>query len=371
MLFFCQLGEEWQPSRVHVSTNTLQFLKESMERVAPLDRSSTQLRMTVYQTVYSDLMKLADIDPALSPAAHFAASYTECMLLFSKILSTRNWLTPSSLSMQQSGALKSNVDRLLKTTFRLRHAFTNLSPTEEASIRNLRVRTLALQLVYVVHGSTGSALGLCDNFLEHTEALHRYLTDEKLSPDSFLEAVFEELSMLEEPRPGAVARILQPLLLSHPVPALSPIIDPAQVHMCSAEINEPQADSETIYKLTAGLVVGVPLDAEISHIPDPSTLRIRVAYPDHSTHLVVPRKNHLRLVSPGTYRLLTKVLVSAQVSWSEACHVGISLVLDLSDQEVLAARRHSLAKADDSATIIQLGKPVKVLVWPKPVRKGI
>lgn len=342
-----------------------------MEKVACLDRSSIKLRLTVYQTVHSDLVKLADIDPALSPAAHFAALYTHCMLLFSKILSTRNWLTPSSLSMQQSGALKSNVDQLLKNTFRLRHAFTNLSPAEEASIRNLRVRTLALQLVYVVHGSTGSALGLCDNFLEHTEALHRYLTDEKLSADSFLEAVFEELSQLEEPRPGAVARILQPLLLTHPVPALAPIINPAQVRMCSAEIIEPQPDSEAIHKLSAGLVVGVPLDAEISHIPDPSTLRIRVAYPDHSTHLVVPPKSHLRLVGPGTYRLLTTVLVSASVSWSEACQVGLSLVLDLSDQEVLAARRHSIVKADDSATIIQLVKPVKVLVWPKTIRKGI
>ncbi|XP_037801063.1 integrator complex subunit 4-like [Penaeus monodon] len=366
-----KLGEDWQPTGEAVATNTLRFLRESMEKVANLERSSTQMRLTIYQIVHSDLVKLADIDPELSPAAHFAALYTQCMWLFNKILSTRNWLTPSSLSVQQSGALKSNVDQLLRNTFRLRHAFTNLSPQAEASIRNLRVRTLALQLVYVVHGSTGSALGLCDNFLEHTEALHRYLTDEKLSGDSFLETVFEELSQLEEPRPGAVARILQPLLISHPVPALSPITNPREIRMCSAEILEPQPDSEVIYKLSAGLVVGVPLDAEVSHIPNPSTLRIRVAYPDHSTHLVVPPKSHLRKVGPGTYRLLTTVLVSAQVSWSEACQVGLSLVLDLSDQEVLAARRHSVAKADDSATTIQLVKPVKVLVWPKVIRKGV
>ncbi|CAL4092512.1 unnamed protein product, partial [Meganyctiphanes norvegica] len=254
--------------------------------------------------------------------------------------------------------------------YRLRHAFTNLGPNEEACIRNLRVRTLALQLVYVVHGSTGSALGLCNNFLEHTEALHRYLTEEKLSGDSFLEAVFDELSQVEEPRPGAVARILKPLLLSHPVPALQAINNPEQVRMCSAEILEPQSDSEVIHKLSSGLVVGVALDAEVHHIPDPSTLRIRVAYPDHSTHLVVPPRAHLRNVGPGNYRLLTNLLVHAQV-WSEACHVGISLVLDLSDQEVLATRRHSTAKTDDSATTIQLGEPVKVLVWPKAIKKGI
>lgn len=74
-----------------------------------------------------------------------------------------------------------------------------------------------------------------------------YLTDEKLNADSFLEVVFAELSQLEEPWPGAVAWILQPLLLSHPVPTLALITNPVQVHVCSAEIIEPQPDSETIH----------------------------------------------------------------------------------------------------------------------------
>ncbi|XP_076056022.1 integrator complex subunit 4 [Oratosquilla oratoria] len=365
-----KLGEEGLSKKKVVSTNTAHFLTESLEKLSTLERASTQMKLTIYRTVHSDLIKLADIDPNLSPAANFAAQYTHCMLLFCKILSTRNWLTPSSLSAQQSGALKMTVDQLLRDTFRLKHAFTNLSPTEEASVRNLRVRTLALQLVYVVHGSTGSALSLCDNFLEHTEALHKYLTQEKLSADSFLEAVFEELSQIEEPRPGAVARILKPLLISHAAPALKPITNPAQIRMCSAEILEPQADSEVIYKLSAGLVVGVALDCEVSHIPDLSTLRVRVSYPDHSTHLIVPNSNDLREVGDGMYRLLTTVLLSAQV-WSEACQVGLSLVLDLSDQEVLATRRHSTSKVDDSTTTIQLCPPVKVLVWPKPIKKGI
>ncbi|KAK7078719.1 Integrator complex subunit 4 [Halocaridina rubra] len=366
-----KLAGEGKPATEPVKTNTLRFLRASLERVALSEQKSMQLRLAIYETAYCDMMKLGDIDPSLSAGAQFAALYTQCMLLFNKIMSTRNWLTPSTLSQQQSGALKSHVDQLLRNTFRLRHAFTNLSSNEEASIRNLRLRTLALQLVYVVHGSTGSALGLCDNFLEHTEAMYRFLTEEKLKADSFLEAVFEELSHLEEPRPGAVARILQPLLLSSPVPALSPISNPEQIRMCSAEICEPQGDSETIHKITAGLVVGIPFDAEIWHIPDPSTLRIKVAYPDQSTHLIIPQKGHLRSVEPpGVYRLLTTVLLSAQMSWSEAMQVGISLVLDLSDQEVLSARRHSTAKADDSATI-QIVQPVKVFLWPKPVRKGI
>ena len=365
-----QLGEKGGKQKEVVHTNTAKFLKESLEKLSHLERSSTQLRQTIYTTVHSDLVKLADIDPALSPAANFAALYTQCMLLFTKILATRNWLTPSSLSIQQSGALKTSVDQLLRNTLRLRHAFTNLSAAEEASVRSLRVRTLALQLVYVVHGSTGSALGLCDNFLEHTETLHRYLMQEQLSPDTFLDALFGELGQLEEPRPGAVARILKPLLLAHPVPPLAPFNNPASMHMCWAEILEPQVDSEVVHKLSAGLIVGVGLDAEVWHIPDPGSLRIRVTYPDHSTHLIVPCSGDLRNGGDGCYRLLTTVLISAQV-WSEACQVGISLVLDLSELEALGGRRHFASKTDDSATIIQLCQPVKVLVWPKQIKKGI
>ncbi|XP_037801062.1 uncharacterized protein LOC119596034 [Penaeus monodon] len=74
-----KLGEDWQPTGEAVATNTLRFLRESMEKVANLERSSTQMRLTIYQIVHSDLVKLADIDPELSPAAHFAALYTQCM----------------------------------------------------------------------------------------------------------------------------------------------------------------------------------------------------------------------------------------------------------------------------------------------------
>ena len=130
-----------------------------------------------HATLHSDLLKLASIDPELSAAANFAALYTRCTSLFLKVLGTRNLLgSPSvggSSRRQASGALRASVEQLGRHTFRLRHAFTRLGPDAGAATRSMRVRTLALQLLYVVHGSTGSALPLCDNFLEQTEATHR------------------------------------------------------------------------------------------------------------------------------------------------------------------------------------------------------
>lgn len=362
--------KESETNKEVVKTNTATFLSESLEKVSRLELSSTQFRLTIYSTVHSDLEKLADIDPNIAPASTMSALYIQSMYLFTKILSTRNWLTPSLLSLQQSGALKSNVDQLLRNTLKLKYAFSNLTSAEKIAIRSLRVRVLALQLVYVVHGSTGSALGLCDNFLEHTESFHKYLSENNIQPDAFLNAITQELSQLEEPRPGAVARILQPHLLTHQIIPLFPFSTPSHVKMAWAEILEPASDSECVYKLGSGLVVGVQLDAELWHIPDLNCLRIRVTYPDHLSHLMIPNSNDIRVGEAGCLRLLTTVLISAQV-WSEACQVGISLVLDLSEQETLGGRRHSYARSDEGATTVQLCQPVKVLVWPKQIRKGI
>ena len=78
-------------------------------------------------------------------------------------------------------------------------------------------------------------------------------------------------------------------------------------------IYEPSGDSDNPLKFTAGLILGVPLDCEVSNITNMSALRIRVSYPDMRSHLIIPRPDDLRLVSDGTYRLLTTVCISHQV----------------------------------------------------------
>ena len=57
--------------------------------------------------------------------------------------------------------------------------------------------------------------------------------------------------------------------------------------------------------------------------------------------------------------------------WSEACEVGISLVLDLLEQESVALRRHSALRLQEDANVGALCAPRKVLVWPKQIRRGI
>ena len=157
----------------------------------------------------------------------------------------------------------------------------------------------------------------------------------------------------------------------------------------SAEILEPTGESDNPLKFLAGFVLGIPLDAEIRGLIRSDYLRVRIKYPDQQTQLSVPKESHLKIcnafqtenatldnydgpfsvVKPCLRKLRTTVLISHQV-WTEACYVEISLVLDVTDPEVPSVLKRWRGFSED-AFIIELCKPVRVLVSPKPVKRGL
>ena len=148
---------------------------------------------------------------------------------------------------------------------------------------------------------------------------------------------------------------------------------------------EPTGESDNPLKFLAGFVLGIPMDAEIHGLVRTDYLRVRVKYPDQQTQLTIPQESHLKLFNafeseasseghPASsnaveHRLRTNVLVSHQV-WTESCHVEVSLVLDVTDPEVPTALKRWRGFSED-AFIVELCKPVRVLVSPKPVKRGI
>lgn len=65
-------------------------------------------------------------------------------------------------------------------------------------------------------------------------------------------------------------------------------------------------------------------------------------------------------------RLLTSVLISHQV-WTEACNVEISIALAIPEADV--GKRKS--NVNNSPTLLDLCKPIKVSVAPKPVKRTL
>lgn len=64
--------------------------------------------------------------------------------------------------------------------------------------------------------------------------------------------------------------------------------------MSKAVIIEPTGQTDTALKFTAGLVMAVPLEAELTNLVDPSRLRLKVKYPDQRTQVMVPRTADLK-----------------------------------------------------------------------------
>lgn len=93
--------------------------------------------------------------------------------------------------------------------------------------------------------------------------------------------------------------------------------------MCRAVLSMPSASADSALKFTAGLVMGIPLDAELCSLRNTNTLRLKVKYPDQQTQLIVPRKADLRLLNPESTGLWTNIFL--MYSWVQSRSFGHTL----------------------------------------------
>ncbi|GAB6020124.1 hypothetical protein CHUAL_002853 [Chamberlinius hualienensis] len=295
-----------------VLSQTTEFLQNVLERVAKAEMQTTSTRQLLQEAAIQDLDRIAQIEPNLAATANCASLYIKCQCYFAKILHNKNWCNSSVLALQGNTFVKNAVEQLSQTSFKLAHMFNGFNSSELAMILQMRLKVFALHLVYIVRGSNSSALALCEYFLSQVEKLQKFLWTNNLNPDSFVDAVFCEMGQLEDPKPGMVARILQPLLQSYRSPPLRLI---SQIHQAKATIYEPTGESDTPLKFTSGLVLGVNLDAEIENVEDLKTVRIKVKYPDQQTQLILIRLSDFRPIEERRCRLMTTALLSHNL-WS-------------------------------------------------------
>nr|CAD7395237.1 unnamed protein product [Timema cristinae] len=352
-----------------LSTGSAQYLSAILARIETAPSSC--VRRELMEACRHDLSRLATIDRAIPGALQFSALYISSQLLMIDILSNKLWSNPSALASQQGNVVKNCISQLLSQCLKLQHLYVGLNTEDLSCVKQFKLKALALQLVYIVRGSNFSALALCEHFLETVEDTQRYLSEHEVQPEAFTSSLFKELGLLEDTKPGPVARCLLPLLqVSTPAPLPHTNIE---IRSSMAVISEPTGDLETALKFTAGLVLGVHCDALLHNIQDISTLRIKVKYPDQQTHLLVPRPTDLRPLEPLNHRLLTTILLSHHV-WTEACIVEVSLALDVARAESGLAGRKVLSSGSmrsDDPWVLDLCRPVKVLVSPKPIKRGI
>ncbi|XP_041974332.1 integrator complex subunit 4 [Aricia agestis] len=312
---------------------------------------STNVRLKMLQSAEEQLNKLSEMEPLVAGAANFTALLARCVLALHAALHDATPLPAHA------------VQQLTTDCLRLQHQFSGVSEQEAACVWQVALRVCGARLLAA--DTPPAALAAAAALTHHAEVLDRLLMAAGAEPDPFTIAVFQQLSVGEHAAPAALARALHPLLLAAPLPQVpAPNL---KIRMCSASIIEPATDNDTVLRFCAGLVTGVALEAEVWRVRDPSALRVRVAYPDRRVHARAPPRDHLRPLDHGStnddgtqnVRLLTKVLISHGV-WTEPCGVDISVCLAVEE-----------GGGRETAQLVELCRPVRVTVAPKPIKRGI
>ena len=111
------------------------------------------------------------------------------------------------------------------------------------------------------------------------------------------------------------SRLVQPLLLAHPLESMEPD-DGQGVKRRHAVIFDPAGLNETPLKYTAGMVLAISVDAEVSNVADCLPMvRLAIKTPDQKVQLVTPKPTHFfspRGDGSAGHRLLTDALMSHQ-----------------------------------------------------------
>lgn len=345
-----------------------------------------------------DLDRFGQIEPDFRAATKFFKNFIQCLLILRKLLSQVDWINTFLPSRSQSSIFTSSLQNVLNLTFSLVHKFHKLNSIQKCCIQQIRIKALAIQLIAIINSSNASALDLCESFLEEIETLKAYLSQEPNleheALDSLTHAILEELSTLEQPKPGTVARALQPLLLTGPLVLeqvnesllvltdLKNIGNLRSLVTSSATIHEPIERNDSAYKFTAGLVLALPLDAMIENIVDKGDVRIKVVYPNRQAQIVVPVSTHFRLLSQNehcctsTYRLYSSVNI-CHTNWTEASQIELSLILDYRDNQSSAIdlALHATNKTSgaykccsEESQTIELCQPIRLKVKPQNIR---
>ncbi|ODM99768.1 Integrator complex subunit 4 [Orchesella cincta] len=345
------------------NTNGRLILKELTAKLKSSSNLNSEMKTRLCKLILKDLKRLSEVDQEISAIAKFSSLYIKAQLVYTNCLSSSAWIQLTQNT--QNEPLRLQIQSFMQLCLKMQYGFTGLSPKEYGIVMQLKLRALAFQLVYIVRGSNASALAICQNLLEQAETVQKYLEENNLTPDEFTFAMLKMLDSLDEPKPGTVAKHLLPLFEAHQIPLIS---FSSSIKMASATIIEPTGESDNALKFTAGLLLGIPVDAEIHNLEDTSYVRIMINYPDQQVHLICPRAQDFRSDSNGEVRLLTTISISHQ-AWTEACPVTISIVLDLRGPETNYNRKLMWKK--DSTYIIQLSEEKQVLVSPKPAKRGI
>uniref|UniRef100_A0AAY5ESY8 Integrator complex subunit 4 n=1 Tax=Electrophorus electricus TaxID=8005 RepID=A0AAY5ESY8_ELEEL len=348
------------------------FLQESLARVSTLQNlDSPGAQELLHFTIR---LEKCHQTPSQLPLFLWDLS---CLCIH-QALQEKLWNMAVPLCLKQNAMASTAAQQILEETYKLEFLYSGLESRQVATIHNVRLQAKALQLILIARTKRGvePLLALCEKFLQEVEAFQRlFITELPHFQDSFVEKLLELMPRLVACKPLDLVKILQTTLRQSRFIHLKL---PEQIHRALATIIEPTGESDNPLRFTSGLVVALDIDATLEHVQEPQTVvKVQVLYPDGQSHIIHPKPGDFRTPGPGRVRLITQVYLSHS-AWTEPCQIEVRLLLAYSSSSSkLAAPKpawnESMEGLPTSENLIEgtinLSKPVKVFIMPKPARR--
>uniref|UniRef100_A0A914WJK2 Integrator complex subunit 4 n=1 Tax=Plectus sambesii TaxID=2011161 RepID=A0A914WJK2_9BILA len=304
------------------------LLRRTYDRLAEADaHSNRSQRASIFSLIARDVKEMCNLDERIAPSCRF-------LLGFCSVVGALDQITDFLAYGADPMTVGDLVEQALVNIDDLEQLFLNVDIPVQAFLAECRLRLLVQRAATELDVAPNRAAVVLPTLVEalkqfnerwleldagtlspSAQSLVSALSDDLLVPVGENKKIINGRALIE--RLNAVALRL---------PTKFDAID--GVALKTAEITEPQQDTDEPVRFVAGLVTGVPFTAVLRHFSsaDISSVRLMVEYPDKRVQYWKPRISDFRSIGADVYRLRTTVLLSAG-QWNDSATVAIGVVL--------------------------------------------
>ncbi|XP_028400177.1 integrator complex subunit 4-like isoform X2 [Dendronephthya gigantea] len=368
------------------------FLAKTLSiAVKALSNSDKNLQKASLRNVANDLEHLAKVKSRFSATANCALLYLKTQICILDVQTDQFWDSPSILCCNCGSLTPELVEELVVLSYKMDTLFVGLDSEQREMIREIRLVAHSLLIIYLHRNSSKAlqsnsvAVSVWEQLLARIRSQNKLHCPSERNQESFIRtlSLFQEFVECNITKPSVIVDHLQSLVGSY---QLRPLVLENQLRRASAVMNEPQGGCDNPIRFTAGLTLGVDVDADITNVVCTSQVFIQVVFPDFTRQLFKPKPADFRHLSKMKHRLITKVIFSHS-AWSDPCYVDVSLVLkcaqDINEQEVAdfitSVLSSTSAEKSDAKIVkqvknsadnlqdgyVELCSPVQIYVLPK------
>ena len=263
------------------SQNAKSFFESVQMRLQTVSSRNPVNVQQCLQTAIQDLLHVKSIDSCLSVDAECLSLYLQCQRMVLQAQNNKIWNIPAALCTHQGSGLKSLVENILSTSYRIEHTFSGLSPQQIFLLRQLRLIAHALQILVTQRYSSARERGLnsmlqvWESFLMRIKTFSNFINAENISTDAFCAGIVSFPSFFESniTNPSGVMDYVHSIILPHQVASLQLT---TSLRQASAVLNEPRGGSDNPLCFSASLTLGINVEAMLENVVDASKIRVQV-----------------------------------------------------------------------------------------------